>query len=110
MPIRLVSDTALPVTSHTAEDTVTICSRRHDTTGRRLSMPCSLSLGSKHIATEGGDLTDIKNICEVMWACVRNQILNWWSLLGVTVCRVTRRPFSTRKEKDYPVGEGINDC
>jgi hypothetical protein len=68
MPIRLAYDTTLPcvsrVTAHTTDDRITICSRQHDTTGRRrLGMLCRLSLSRKHIATDGGDLTDIKKLC-----------------------------------------------
>ena len=67
MPIRLAYDTTVPcvsrVTSHTTDDRITICSRRHDTTGQRLGMLCRLSLSRKHIATEGGDLMGIKKFC-----------------------------------------------
>ena len=66
MLIRLAYDTILPcdsrVTSHTTGDRITICSRRHDTAGQQLGMLCRLSLSRKHIATEGGDLMDIKKL------------------------------------------------
>jgi hypothetical protein len=66
MPIRLAYDTTLPcvsrVISHTTADRITICSR-HATTRQRVGMLCRLSLSRKHIATEGGDLTDIKKLC-----------------------------------------------
>jgi hypothetical protein len=67
IPIRLAYDMTLPcvsrVTSHTTDDRITICSRRHDTTGQgRLGMLCRLSLTRKHTATEGRDLTDIKKL------------------------------------------------
>ena len=65
--IRSAYDTTLPcvsrATSHTTGDRIKICSRRHDTTGRRLGMLYLLSLSRKHIATEGGDLMDINKLC-----------------------------------------------
>ena len=67
MPIRLAYDTTLPcvsrVTSHTTDDRITICSRENDTTGQGRGILWRLSLSRKHIATEGGDHKDIKQIC-----------------------------------------------
>jgi len=48
-------------TSHTEDDTITVCSRHNDTIRLRLTTLCRLSLSRKNIAIDPRNCTDFQN-------------------------------------------------
>jgi hypothetical protein len=110
MPIRLAYDPLCFMTSHTADDTITICSRRHDTTGRRLDILCRLSLSRNTSQQKAEILRTLKSfarLCgQVWWTKYWTGRVGWGTLYVVWL----ERSFGTRKDKTDPVGKGLNVC